>query len=131
MTKFNIKFNFLDRSQEWLNQFKYEFTRLAYELHANARMNAPVDTGQLKRMISINRKNEFHYQIISNAEYSIFVEYGTSPHIIRAKNKSSLYWTVDGKSFFSKSVMHPGTNPYPFMRPARNKIITKLKNLFK
>lgn len=41
-------------------------------------------------------------------------EYGTAPHRITAKPGKLLAW--NGK--FATSVMHPGTAPQPFMRPA-------------
>jgi hypothetical protein len=48
-------------------------------------------------------------------EYGPDIEWGTGPHIIRAKNAKVL---TDGKSFFGKEVNHPGTTAQPFMRPS-------------
>lgn len=46
--------------------------------------------------------------------YAKFVEYGTKPHTITAKNRKGL--TVGG--LFFQSVDHPGAKPRPFLRPA-------------
>jgi len=47
------------------------------------------------------------------ASYAPFVEFGTKPHIITAKNAKALYWP--GAAHPVKSVNHPGTKPNPFM----------------
>lgn len=48
-----------------------------------------------------------------NAYIARFVEYGTRPHKIRAKNGGLLL----GNEFVSE-VDHPGARPHPFLRPA-------------
>ena len=57
---------------------------------------------------------------IVNPEYGeivTYLEYGTNPHIIRAKNKKSLRWQVGpGDKFaFAKSVKHPGIKARKFI----------------
>lgn len=82
---------------------------------------APVDTGFLR--------NSIRYEVsrrgvdIIMPEYGFFLEFGTKPHIIRVKDKKVL---SDGKHFFGKEVMHPGTEPQPFIRAAIN---TKLRDI--
>jgi len=49
-----------------------------------------------------------------DAYYAHFVEYGTKPHVIRARNGKLLAIGVP-------VVQHPGTRPKPFMRPALDK----------
>lgn len=48
------------------------------------------------------------------AKYAPFVEFGTRPHLIRAKKKA-LRFTVRGQVLFRRSVQHPGTRPYKFL----------------
>lgn len=95
----------------------------------------PVDTGLLRNSIRV-RPTEKGLIIVMN-DYGKFVEFGTSPHTIEAKNKESLAfeWTeVDGQMVgrkgrlekkmsksqsskaFYKKVKHPGTRPNPFIR---------------
>jgi len=51
----------------------------------------------------------------STSGYGGYIEVGTAPHVITVKNAKVL---TDGKNFFGKTVNHPGTNPYPYFRPA-------------
>lgn len=47
-----------------------------------------------------------------------FLENGTPPHIIRARNASVLRFEVAGRVLFRRMVRHPGTAPRPFMHDA-------------
>jgi len=86
---------------------------------------APVDTGNLRNTI----KYEVHHDTveISMPNYAYHVEFGTRPHIIRAKNAKALHWKKGGHDFFAKVVHHPGSEPQPFIR---NAITGKLKKIF-
>lgn len=61
------------------------------------------------------------------APYAPYIEYGTRPHRIRARNKRVLAARVKGArakklglyTFFGKEVEHPGTAARPFVAPAR------------
>ncbi|WP_144070238.1 hypothetical protein [Nonomuraea indica] len=50
----------------------------------------------------------------------LFMEVGTRAHVIRPRNPNGwLRWVgSDGKVHFAKKVNHPGTRPYPHLRPA-------------
>jgi hypothetical protein len=47
------------------------------------------------------------------ANYAPYVEFGTKPHTITAKNAKALYWP--GAQHPVMSVKHPGTKPNEFM----------------
>lgn len=85
--------------------------RVAAEIEADIRRNAPVDTGELVR--SIRRRGT---TITIEADHWHFVEYGTRPHIIRPRVKRALWWPDADHPV--KSVYHPGTKAQPFIRPA-------------
>ena len=71
---------------------------------------------RLKHSIGVSYASDnLGAEISTNVEYAAFVEYGTGPHIIEAKNAKVL---TDGVNFFGKRVMHPGTKAQPFMNPA-------------
>ena len=75
-----------------------------------------VDTGAFKGSISHKTKTD-HVLIHDGVDYGVHPEYGTRPHVIRAKNKKALHWKKDGKDFFAYSVNHPGTKEYaPFRK---------------
>lgn len=48
-------------------------------------------------------------------KYARFVEEGTGPHEIVAKNGKALRFMAGGNAIFRKRVKHPGTAPRPFM----------------
>lgn len=52
----------------------------------------------------------------TDVDYSVDVELGTAPHVITARPGSALYWA--GADHPVKRVRHPGTRPYPYLRPA-------------
>lgn len=58
--------------------------------------------------------------------YGGILEEGSKPHIIRPKNKKALYW--HGAKHPVKSVQHPGTRPYPIVRPTAEKYKIKLRD---
>lgn len=93
--------------------------------------------------------------LISNAEYTPHVEFGTKPHDIEVKNKMILATTkgrfkrtstiplkgkgqkglprvsTDGRyAILGKRVKHPGTKAQPFLRPAVLKTIKKFPKYF-
>ena len=51
---------------------------------------------------------------------AIYLENGTPPHEITAKNGGALKFMMNGQWVFRKSVQHPGTEPRPFMTEARD-----------
>jgi hypothetical protein len=63
---------------------------------------------------------EVHDQVLrvgsTDVNYATDVELGTAPHVINAKPGSALYWP--GAEHPVKRVNHPGTRPYPYLRPA-------------
>ena len=48
--------------------------------------------------------------------YARPLEYGSRAHLIMAINAKTLHFQIDGKGIFRRSVMHPGTRAYAFMR---------------
>jgi len=48
-------------------------------------------------------------------KYTMLEHDGTPPHIIRARRKKALRFTVGGKVVFRKSVRHPGTTGTHFL----------------
>lgn len=84
------------------------------EVQRNIRNEAPHRTGALQRSILQNIDYPVG-KVTSQEKYATWVENGTAPHIIRAKNKSVLA-NVKMGLVFGKVVHHPGTKPNPFIR---------------
>jgi len=63
-----------------------------------------------------------------NAPYAIFVHEGTSPHIIRPKNKKALFWK--GAKHPVRLVRHPGTRANPFFENGLESARTDIEDIF-
>jgi hypothetical protein len=61
----------------------------------------------------------------SDVDYTLFVDQGTKPHPIRAKNAPMLvfYWPKVGRVVHFKSVKHPGNKPYEFLMKGLNRAL--------
>jgi phage gpG-like protein len=97
----------------------------------NLDKNNNVDKGQLKGSVTNVVIDGNIARVGSNVEHAVYIELGTKPHVIEAKNKKTLAFKVGGKMVFAKKVNHPGTRPYPFLRPAVYEHQTEILNLFK
>ena len=107
----------------------------AFNIEASAKSNLTknksVATGHLRRGVSTDIKGLEATIHTSNIKYAPMVEYGTRPHIIRAKNKKALYWK--GAKHPVKSVRHPGGRAKPYLIPAfekeKDQFLEKLKEV--
>ena len=105
----------------------------AFNIERNAKSSASVKTGHLKRSISTKMGDMEATIHTSNLKYAPMVEFGTRPHIIRAKNKKALYWK--GASHPVKQVNHPGSKAKPYLIPAfekeKDQFLEKLKEVIR
>ena len=103
----------------------------AFNIERNAKSSASVKTGHLRRSISTKMGDMEATIHTSNLKYAPMVEFGTRPHIIRAKNKKALYWK--GASHPVKQVNHPGSKAKPYLIPAfekeKDQFLEKLKEV--
>lgn len=85
-----------------------------------ARQNVPFSSGALRKSIRITTRGKGREVSASVkagsrvAWYANLVEFGTRPHVIKAKPRSAL----DVAGTPRKEVNHPGSRAKPFMRPA-------------
>lgn len=81
---------------------------------------APYDTGRLESEIDARRIDDTAWRVHSHAPYTLWVEYSTRAHEIKARPGGLLVWTdpISGAKFSAKRVWHPGTTAQPFLRPA-------------
>ena len=71
-----------------------------------------VQTGRLKNSITTRHTNN-EAIASTNLAYAPYHQFGTAPHVIRAKNKKALSWP--GAKHPVKQVNHPGIKARPFM----------------
>lgn len=93
---------------------------------------APVDTGQLKRSVRVVGERSTATGVTAmvevnpprtpaspnNVAVAGFAEFGTRPHVIKAKRGKTLRFDTGGNVRFAASVQHPGTPKRPFYYPA-------------
>lgn len=111
----------MSKAEYWNNKWELALKGIGNDFVNELVRTAPVDTGFLRTSIR-HEVDDQGVKIIA-PEYAFYVEFGTRPHEIRAKNAQVL---SDGKRIFGKVVWHPGTEPQPFIRTAIN---TKLRNI--
>jgi hypothetical protein len=99
-------------------------TRLVYvaaetyndEIHATIRsgQSFKTQTGQLEQSIGWMPIGNNSAEVFANAKHAPFVELGTKPHLIKAKNRQFLKIPTAGGFIFRKQVKHPGFRPFPY-----------------
>lgn len=74
--------------------------------------------------VEVKRSNKTYVLYLAHGvQYGRNLEEGTPPHIIRPNRKKALYWP--GAKHPVKKVNHPGTKPYPAIKPTvENNILT-------
>ncbi len=89
-------------------------------------------SGHLQQSIrpDLTQVSEGKAEIVAEASYAPFVEFGTRPHLIRPKMRKSLRWATDEGYVFARLVRHPGSKPYPFFRTAIKEDLEEAKKEF-
>lgn len=105
-----------------------EAKRKATRVARFAREEAPVGkgptAGNLRNQIRVEQSRDVSgkystgYDVVSNADYSVFVHEGTRPHKIEGKPLLGFMWPKIGQFVVFHSVNHPGTKPNRFMARA-------------
>lgn len=80
-------------------------------------IRVPVDTGELRESLGV-RVEPKRVLVGPSAKHAPYVEFGTSPHVIKPRNKKALAFKSGGRTIVVKQVNHPGTKAQPFVRPA-------------
>jgi HK97 gp10 family phage protein len=91
-------------------------------IEEEAKRLAPVDRGDLRDSIRASVRIQRRKGLVEGtvkaggkkAWYARLVEFGTAAHLIRPKNRKSLFFAALAR----EEVSHPGAQKKPFMRPA-------------
>ena len=110
-------------------QIGNELDKIGYQIISDAQFNIVKNKSRKTSVLytsgkHITNRARLFVTIAFNAFYSAFVEKGTRPHKIRAKNKKVL--RSKAGVFFGKEVNHPGSKAKPFLEPAAKKNIPVL-----
>ena len=97
---------------------KNAIARLAAAIHDDVkdRIGTHTKTGALEQSLRWVKREDEHliYNDLQRAPHAMFVHWGTSPHVIRPKNKRVLRWPLPGGFAFAKKVNHPGYEGHPY-----------------
>lgn len=116
----------VEMSSDWREHVDAAWTELATDklgpaIERDARRYCVVKTGALQDSIENHMDGE---ELIISATggddgetYAVYVEMGTRPHVIRSHGDYPLRNRETGQ-VFGPVVHHPGSRPYPFLRPA-------------
>lgn len=89
------------------------------KINATGRPGPNVQTGRLRSSITHDLRRDsigLVARVGTNVSYGAYVELGTTPHRIVARNRRALFWR--GARHPVRAVNHPGTRPFPYLRPA-------------
>lgn len=90
--------------------------RRVRRVEAEARRRAPGSMGAgIRSSIQRGPGRDFRGVITSSHPATIFVVYGTRPHLIRPVRAKALRFTVGGRVVYAKLVRHPGTRANNFL----------------
>lgn len=161
---FTIKVDGLDRAIKRFDQYPKklrteingEFEDTAQEMEQRAKSAAPKDQGFLVNMISSFKERDLQYAVVSGADYSPYVEFGTGVKVrvpaglesyanqFRGGQKGNakqmiFEWCrrhgIDEKAWYAIyiSIMANGVSPRPYFFPqvpiVKPKLITNLKRV--
>jgi HK97 gp10 family phage protein len=116
-----------------VNEMSFAVRKGALIYKSQALKEAPVNKqpggGNLRQNIKERFTNKLRAEVTSFAPYSLYVEGGTKPHIIKAVNKKVLANKRMGQ-IFGKIVHHPGTRANPYMARAVEKTQAQITQLF-
>lgn len=120
------------------------------EIVSRAKQNAPADQGILRNSISYNKTGDLEYTVVSAADYSEFVEFGTRSQrrvppdiqkiatVQRSNGTPGSAWKmisewcrrkgIDSKFWYAiyLSIMAKGIAPHPYFYPAIKAVTPKL-----
>ena len=113
-----------DEEKDIDEAIKEALEEMSYRMEEEAVRLCPVRSGALRGSITSGVEEDTNTVWVGagfdeEVNYAKYVEYGTPPHIIVPNTKQALYWK--GAEYPVRRVMHPGTRPNPFLRPAATK----------
>lgn len=136
-TGFTIK---IPMRSEFDNKYSMALDNAGYLIAAKLQeyiiKETPYKTGHLGRTVvaDYDRSRKVVW-VGSPLKYAEYVERGTRPHEIRPRNKKALAWGKDKgggkKEFVRKRVMHPGTDPNPFVERAIRNAFPEIENIIR
>lgn len=85
-------------------------------------------SGQLEQSIGWHPNGNGSATVYANADYTLPVEFGSKPHVIRPKDRKALRFPVGGGAGFGFAcvINHPGSKAHPFFFADRDNRIDNM-----
>lgn len=72
----------------------------------------------LRRSFRVTQVGDYEQTLSTGKQHASYIEDGSPPHEIRARNAKALRFVSGGETVFRKVVHHPGTKPTKFFEHA-------------
>lgn len=89
------------------------------QMATEAKQRCVVDTGRLRASISANKQKKFLYELVAQANYAAYVEFGTGKGFIPLPEKE---WMTLAGQFKGKGIKEVNLPARPYLRPSVNRI---------
>lgn len=134
MSGFNLNINDA-RFREMLNEYKKTVNEVSAMMDAeiaahgelmatSAKNMCVVDTGRLRSSISLKKEQFLSYELVAQANYAAYVEFGTGKYFI----SNGEPWDGVASKFKGKGIKEVNLLARPYMRPS---ILTYMPSLTK
>lgn len=109
-----------------LNRFaNRDAKRVAEQIAAQAARTVNVRSGDTRDSIAVVKSFSWRgpqWRVVVNDPVGQFLELGTRPHKIRARNAKVLRFEVGGRVVYARVVNHPGTKATHFLAKATRQV---------
>ena len=107
-------------TEQMLKLVGKELEKCAYKIERTSKEYVPEkyeeSSGDLRKSIETRPVSMLEYKVGTNLDYALYIEEGTTPHIINGN--PLLHWERNGMDYYATSVYHTGNRPYLYMERA-------------
>ncbi len=89
------------------------------QMATEAKNKVVVDTGRLRASITSNKQKKFYYELVAQADYAAYVEFGTGKYYINHGGQ----WDVLASKFKGKGKRQVNLQPRPYLYPSVNHVL--------
>ena len=95
-----------------------------------AEEQTPVRSGQMQQSWYSTSQGDLESSISNRAPYFLYFIEGTSPHQIRPRFASVLWFQSGSDVVFTKLVNHPGTKPHDLLEQVKKEVVSEIPRFF-
>ena len=126
-----LKHSDADKASDAFNDEFEKSTKTTVRQAAQSAQREILSTGafkgtSLRRSFKVTQVGPYEQELSTQRKHASYVEDGTEPHKIRARNAKVLRFVQSGETVFRKVVNHPGTKPTKFFQTATENASQKM-----